>query len=55
MEALYLYCAFSYLFMLGIVINGWSRYAHGGMIVALALSPIMTPIVAGIYLSESAE
>jgi len=53
MEVIYLYCAFSYLFMVGIVISGWQRYDHAGLIVGFILSPITMPLTAGVYLDEA--
>lgn len=49
---LILYCLFSYLLMAGIVISGWRKYDHVGLITALVLSPITMPIIVGIYLGE---
>ena len=55
MEVVYLYCVFSYLFMVGVVAHGWSKYDRVGLSFALLMSPIMAPVIAGVQSSESAS
>jgi len=49
MEVIYLYCAFSYLWMFGFMSIEWAgRKEKAGMISVFVLSPITFPLLSGI-------
>lgn len=52
---LILYCAFSYLFMLGVAFDTWGDYSHVVIVIGVLIAPITFPLIAGSYLSIAAE